>query len=93
MKPLLAAPERAVWLLPTPDFREAAVLSRSTAGEGFVWRTSDPARAGRNVAERDRSFTQRLRDEIERLQLRSVQVDITMTEDDLAEQVTTAFRI
>ncbi|WP_345651673.1 shikimate kinase [Streptomyces siamensis] len=93
VKPLLAAPEHAVWLLPTPEFREAAILSRSAAEEGFVSRTSDPARAGRNLAERDRMFTQRLRDETERLQLRTVQVDITMTEDDLAEQVTTAFRL
>ncbi|MEU1199761.1 shikimate kinase [Streptomyces sp. NPDC005813] len=93
VKPLLAAPEHAVWLLPTPDFRRAAILSRSAPEDGFLWRTSDPAQAGRNIAERDRMFTQRLRDETERLQLRTVQVDITMSEDDLAEQVTTAFRL
>ncbi|MGV9350496.1 AAA family ATPase [Streptomyces spiralis] len=91
VKPLLAAPEHAVWLLPTPDFRQAAIRSRSVPGEGFVWKTSDPAQAGRNVAERDRMFTTRLEEEAERLQLRTIHVDTAMTEDDLAEQVATAF--
>ena len=93
VKPLLTAPEHAVWLLPTPDFRQAAIRSRAVPGEGFVWKTSDPAKAGRNIAERDAMFTVRLQEETERLQLRTIRVDIAMTEDDLAEQVTTAFRL
>jgi hypothetical protein len=56
-----------------------------------VWETSDPARAGRNLAERDRMFTGRLQEETERLRLRAIRVDTTMTEDDLAEQVAAAF--
>lgn len=91
VKPLLAAPRQAVWLLPTPEFRQAAIRSRAVAGEGFVWRTSDPVRAGHNIAERDRMFTRRLREETERLRLHAVQVDTTMTEDDLAERVEAAF--
>ncbi|MFF7653802.1 hypothetical protein ACFZCY_28900 [Streptomyces sp. NPDC007983] len=93
VKPLLAAPEHAVWLLPSPDFRQAAFRSRSVPGEGFVWRTSDPARAGRNLAERDHMFTRRLREETGRLRLRAIQVGTTTTEDELAEQVTAAFRL
>ncbi|MFC4464526.1 hypothetical protein ACFPH6_08100 [Streptomyces xiangluensis] len=93
VKPLLAAPEHAVWLLPTPDFRKAAIRSRSVPGEGFIWKTSDPSKAGRNIVERDRMFTRRLEEETERLRLRTIQVDTMMTEDDLAEQVTTAFRL
>jgi hypothetical protein len=93
VKPLLAAPEHAVWLLPMPDFRQAAIRSRAVPGEGFVWKTSDPVKAARNLAERDRMFTRRLEEETERLQLPTIRVDITMTEDDLAEQVTTAFRL
>ncbi|MFI1200311.1 AAA family ATPase [Streptomyces sp. NPDC020883] len=93
VKPLLDAPEHAVWLLPTPDFRQAAIRSRSVPGEDFVWRTGNPARAGRNLAERDRMFTAHLRQETERLQLPAIQIDTTMTEDDLAERVTTAFRL
>lgn len=91
VKPLLAAPEHAVWLLPTPDFRQAAIQSRATPGEGFVGKTSDPAKAGRNIAERDRMFTRHLQGETERLRLRTIQVDTTMTEEELGEQVTTAF--
>ncbi|MFE2675017.1 hypothetical protein [Streptomyces hygroscopicus] len=91
VKPLLAAPEHAVWLLPTPAFRHSAIRRRSVAGEGFVARTSDPARAGRNLAERDRMFTARLREETERLRLRSIEVDTAMSEDDLDRRVTAAF--
>ena len=36
-------------------------------------------------------FTERLHEETERLELRVIEVDITMTEDDLAERVTEAF--
>ncbi|WP_329431601.1 hypothetical protein OG564_00970 [Streptomyces sp. NBC_01280] len=91
VKPLLAAPEHAIWLLPTPDFRQSAVQTRSIPGEAFVWKTSDPAKASRNIAERDRMFTRRLQGEAEHLRLRTIQVDTTMTEDDLGEQVITAF--
>ncbi|MER5511600.1 hypothetical protein ABT052_40765 [Streptomyces sp. NPDC002766] len=93
VRPLLAAPEHAVWLLPTPDFRQAAFRNRSAPGEGFLWRTSDPARAGRNLAERDGLFTEHLRAETERLGLRAIPVDAGMTEDALTEEVTTAFRL
>ncbi|MBA6441425.1 MULTISPECIES: AAA family ATPase [Streptomyces] len=93
VKPLLDAPRRAVWLLPTPDFRQAAIRSRSVPGEGFVWRTSDPVRAGRNLAERDRMFTTRLGEEAERLRLHTIDVETTMTEDALTERVARAFRL
>ncbi|MFI6348717.1 hypothetical protein [Streptomyces sp. NPDC050560] len=93
VRPLLAAPERAVWLLPTRRFREAAFSGRSAPGEGFVWRTSDPARARHNLAERDAMFTRRLREETRRLRLRAVHVDTGMTEDDLTGEVAAAFRL
>ncbi|UFR00123.1 hypothetical protein KBP30_02510 [Streptomyces sp. Go40/10] len=91
VKPLLAAPEHAVWLLPTPAFRQAAIRSRSVGGEGFTSKTSDPARAERNMAARDHMFTRLLEQETKRLQLPTVHVDTGMTEDDLAEQVATTF--
>jgi 2-phosphoglycerate kinase len=90
VKPLLAVPCHAVWLLPTPDFRRAAFDNR-----GSLWdisrRTSDPERALRNLLERDRMFTERLYDETERLELRVIEVDTTMTEDELTDRVTEAF--
>jgi 2-phosphoglycerate kinase len=92
VKPLLAVPCHAVWLLPTPDFRRAAFDNR-----GSLWdisrRTSDPERALRNLLERDRMFTERLYDETERLELRVIEVDTTMTEDELTDRVTEAFEL
>jgi hypothetical protein len=93
VQPLLAAPEQAVWLLPTPGFRQAAFQSRAVPGEGFVWRTGDPATAARNLAARDEMFTRRLQEETARLHLHTVRVDTTMTEDDLAERVSAVFRV
>jgi hypothetical protein len=89
VKPLVAVPGHAVWLLPTPEFRRSAAEGRGS------WdcrqRTSDPARARRNLLERDRMFTDRLRAETTRLELAAIDVDIAMTEDELAARVTEAF--
>lgn len=92
VKPLLTTPEQAVWLLPTPTFRQVAFRSRAVPGEGFVFRTSDPAKATRNLAARDEMFTRRLQDETARLNLHTVQIDTAMTEDDVVRRVTTLFR-
>ena len=89
--PLLSDPSRGVWLLPTPDFRRAAVQRRGGAASGFLARTGDPERALRNLLERDRLFTDVLREEAARLGVHAIEVDATMTEDDLAERVTTVF--
>jgi len=53
----LAAPDRALWLLPTPEFYRAALDLR---GWPVPAQTSDPERARRNLIERDRLFTERL---------------------------------
>ena len=54
-------------------------------------KTSDPEKALRNLLERDQMFTERLRAEATGLGLHVIEVDVTMTEDDLAGQVTQAF--
>jgi 2-phosphoglycerate kinase len=90
VKPLLAAPGHAVWLLPTPEFRQAAFKSRGTLWE-IARKTSDPQRALRNLLERDRMFTDRLAEQTRRLGLHVVEVNTTMTLDDLADQVGQAF--
>ena len=87
VRPLLAEPTRAVWLLPTPDFRHAVVESRGGRDWGFLARTSDPDRALRNLLERDRLFTDLLREETGRLELPAIEVDDAMTEDDLVRRV------
>jgi hypothetical protein len=90
VKPLLAAPHHAVWLLPTSDFRSAAFDDR-----GSLWaiagNTSHPEKALRNLLERDRMFTDRLYEDTHRLEMRAIEVDTTMTEDDLASRVAHAF--
>jgi 2-phosphoglycerate kinase len=93
VKPLLSAPGHAVWLLPTPDFRQAAIRSRATPEGRFTARTSDPERAERNIAVRDDMFTRRLHEETARLGLPTVTVDLTMSEDELAERVSEVLRI
>ena len=90
VQPLLAEPGRAVWLCPTLGFRRAAFGRRSSLHE-IAGKTSDPDQALRNLLERDRMFTERLWAEATGLGLRVIEVNGTLTEDDLAGQVTQAF--
>jgi 2-phosphoglycerate kinase len=89
--PLLSVPAHAVWLLPTPDFRQAVLERRGGSASGFLARTSDPERASRNLLERDRMFTDVLREEAERLAVPAIEVDAATTEEDLARRVTELF--
>jgi hypothetical protein len=82
VEPLLDDPGHAVWLLPTPRFRWAALTSRGTAWD-VPGRTSDPERAQRNLLERDRMFTDRLSAETKRCGLPAVEVDTGMSETEL----------
>ena len=66
--------------------RMAAFASRGSLRE-IAGKTSDPERALWNLLERDRMFTERLRGEAAGLGLSVIEVDVTMTEDDLAERV------
>ena len=86
IKPLLAASGHAVWLLPTPQFRRAALASRGSLWQ-IAGRTSDPDTALGNLLARDQMFTSLLREEIERLELPAIEVGTGMTEGDLAERV------
>ncbi|MEV0838114.1 hypothetical protein AB0I55_01025 [Actinocatenispora sera] len=90
--PLLADRSKAVWLLPTPAFRERALDHR-----GGTWtiagRTSDPRRALDNLLTRDRMFTDRLAAELRELDLPGITVDGSVTEQDLTDRVAAAFRL
>ena len=88
VRPLLSVPAHAVWLLPTPGFRQAVIESRGGSASGFLAKTTNPERALRNLLERDRMFTEILREETARLEVPAIEVDATMTEDDLAKRVT-----
>jgi len=89
VKPLLAVPRRAVWLLPTPEFRRMALESRGSLWD-IAGRTNHPDRALRNLLERDRMFTERLRTEAKHLDLNVIAVDITITEDEMVDRVAEA---
>jgi hypothetical protein len=91
VRPLLAVPSHAVWLLPTPEFRQAVIDSRGGPRWGFIAKTSDPERALRNLVERDAMFTGRLYKEAQRLGLNTIEVKPTMTVDELAGRVAEAF--
>jgi hypothetical protein len=90
VRPLLADPRRAVWLLPTPGFRRAAFESRGSSWE-IPNKTTDPVRAQRNLLERDRMFTERLAEELLVLGLPSIEVEVGMTEDDVCRRVADLF--
>lgn len=91
VKPLSSIPGHAVWLLPTPGFRQAVFESRGGSAWGFLARTTDPNKALHNLLERDRMFTDILREETARLELPTIEVDTTTTVDDLTRQVMAAF--
>ena len=86
----LAEPGAAVWLLPTPAFREAVFRRRIASRSGtwsIVGRTSDPPRALANLLARDAMFTDRLRRDCGRLGLPALEVDTDLTEDALLARV------
>jgi hypothetical protein len=93
IKPLLSLPGHAIWLLPTPAFRQAVIESRGGADSGFLSRTTDPKRALHNLLERDRMFTEILRKETTRLEVPCIDVDAKMNEYDLAKRVTETLRL
>jgi len=76
---------------PIPEFRQAVFDSRGGPKWGFLGKTSDPERALRNLLERDAMFTHRLYEEAKLLELNTIEVDPTMTVDDLARRVTEPF--
>jgi uridine kinase len=86
VKPLLHRIDQSVWLLPTPQFRLAAFKSRKTLWT-IAGKTSDPERALQNLLARDGLFTDHLRKEIKGAGLPAVEVDTSVTEDDLFHQV------
>ena len=83
----LAEPGSAVWLLPTPAFREA-VFARRLEDRGSTWavvsRTSDSDRALAHLLARDARFTERLRADCARLDLPVLEVG-TGTDEQVSE--------
>nr|WP_221377473.1 shikimate kinase [Actinoplanes polyasparticus] len=83
---LVPDPARAVWLLPTPQFRRAAFDSRGSTWQ-IAARTSDPERALAGLLERDGLFTDRLRAATRELGLTAIDVEPGLSEDHLTALV------
>jgi hypothetical protein len=80
-----------VWLLPTPQFRQAVFDARGGTGWAFIAKTSDPECALANLLQRDALFTDRLAEQTSQLGLTALPVDATITEATVAKQVAAAF--
>lgn len=91
VEPLLAEPRHAVWLLPDPEFRHDVFDSRGGPDWGFLAKTGNPQRALSNLLERDRLFTDRLKEQTRKRALPAIMVSSAMTESDVAERVAAAF--
>jgi 2-phosphoglycerate kinase len=92
VKPLLQVIDQSVWLLPTPEFRLAAFTSRNTLWN-IAGKTSNPERALQNLLVRDGLFTDRMRKETAAAGLPAIEVDTSVTEDALFDQVAKQFRL
>ena len=90
VKPLLTDISRALWLLPTPEFRLHAFESRGTLWD-IAGRTTRPRLALDNLLERDRLFTDRLRERTDELGLAAMVVDGSVDEMTLVAAVADRF--
>ncbi|MFI7039794.1 shikimate kinase [Microbispora rosea] len=91
VQPLLAERRHAVWLLPTPQFRQAVFDSRGGPAWGFLAKTGDPQRALQNLLQRDALFTDRISRQTRNLGLYGLRVASGNTEEDLARRVSAVF--
>ena len=91
VEPLLACRTHAVWLLSSPAFREAVFSRRGGPAWAFLAKTSEPVQALRNLLERDRLFTDIVRRDASRLGLPLIELDTSMTEEELEYRVSELF--
>ena len=82
--PLMHENSRAVYLLPTPDFRRKVLTAR---GSHFTSQTSDPRRAMEKLLERDAMYTDIVRHEAIEAGLPAIEVDGGVSVDSLVERV------
>ena len=85
--PLLDAPERAVFLVPTEEFRQHQLSTLPRAGTFGAAGVSDRERAQRNRVTRDRIVAEEVVASAQRLGLRVIMVDGTQSVAGLADLV------
>ncbi len=84
--PLLSRVDQAVWLIPTPEWRHAA-LSRRGSLWSIAGRTSDPETALANLLARDALFTEEIARQAAALQLITIEVNGSTQLDELVKHV------
>jgi hypothetical protein len=84
--PLLSSPGHAVWLVPTPQFRRFAFERRGSLWD-IAGRTSDPTRALANWLAREELFTELVTAEASALELHVIEVDRSLSADELTRRV------
>ncbi len=87
VRPILFHCSRAVWLLPSPEFRRGVMERRGGARAGFLAKTSDPERALENLLARDWLFTERLARAVEGAGLVGISVGTGLPEEEAVEMV------
>jgi cytidylate kinase len=90
VRPHLTNPQHAVWLIPTPHFRQSAFTQRS-ASEAFWLQTSDPHRALANLLERDRIFTAAVATDAASNRLATLVIDGSRSIEDEADDLAVRF--
>lgn len=73
--PLLSSTRQAMWLVPTPELRDAVALRRYGSAMGQFPGASDPERAARNLRERDLRLGQRIGEKCAELGLTCVEMN------------------
>ncbi len=87
--PLLSSACQAIWLVPTEDFKRASMERRNKPS--FKDQVSDPARAKRNLFERDMLLARLIRAQAETRGLVVYEVDGARPVADMASRVETHF--
>lgn len=82
--PALTDPHQALWLIPTPEFKDASATKRDKPG--VQHETSDPDRATRNWRERDRLLAEHVRRSAVALGLTLWEVDGSVSPEETVER-------
>ena len=92
VRPYLSDVHHAVWLIPTPDFRQAAFAARDRS-QAFWLATADPQRALANLLTRDEIFSDRIAADAARNGLRTLAIDDAPTVDVAADALAEHFAL
>ena len=91
---VIRSPRQAIFLLPTPRWRESVLArrNRDAPGEHSSAKTSDPERARRNIEGRDRLLADRIAGSCDELGLRYMRIDGSRDIDDTLALLEEHFR-